>query len=57
MKANREMQHQLLEAEVRKLTKLFKVDPRQVKARIESLIDRGFLERDPNNRAKYIYIP
>lgn len=46
-----------MEAEVKRLTKLFQVNPRMVKARIESLIERNFLKRDDTNRAKYHYVP
>ena len=36
---------------------MFQAQPPLIKKRIESLIEREYLERDPNNRAKYIYKP
>jgi hypothetical protein len=28
-----------------------------IKKRIEDLIERGYMKRDPNQRDKYIYLP
>lgn len=36
---------------------LFKAQPSDVKKRIESLIEREYLERDKDNKAKFIYKP
>jgi hypothetical protein len=36
---------------------LFKAQPKMAKTRIESLIERDYLERDPKEKGKYIYKP
>lgn len=36
---------------------LFKAQPSMIKKRIESLIERDYLERDPSNKSKFIYKP
>lgn len=36
---------------------MFQAQPLLIKKRIESLIEREYLERDPKDRAKYIYKP
>ena len=36
---------------------LFRAQPIDIKKRIESLIEREYLERDSKNKAKYIYKP
>ena len=39
------------------LNPIFKAKPPQIKKRIEDLIDRNYLKRDPNNINVLIYIP
>jgi len=36
---------------------MFQAEPAMIKKRIESLIDREYLERAPNERSKLIYKP
>jgi len=36
---------------------IFMAQPPIIKQRIESLIEREYLKRDDNDRAKYIYLP
>jgi len=36
---------------------MFQAQPLLIKKRIESLIEREYLERDSKDRAKYIYKP
>lgn len=57
MKARKvEMLQELLQAVITQI-QLFKAQPGDIKKRIESLIEREYLERDPANRAKLIYKP
>ena len=57
MKARKTEGHnQLIDAIIRQI-KMFQADPRMIKKRIESLIERDYLERDPNTRGRYIYKP
>lgn len=37
--------------------RLFKPDMKMIKKRIENLIERGFMERNPDDNKKLIYIP
>lgn len=57
MKARRTIDHSNLVGETTKLlaTK-FKPDPFQVKTRIELLIERGYIERDEDDKRIYKYI-
>jgi len=51
MKSRRSLDHNALIAEVAKqLNDKFTADPAFIKKRIESLIEREYLERDPQNR-------
>lgn len=43
--------------EVLKQIQIFVPDPKMIKQRIESLIEREYLERDKNDKGKYIYLP
>merc|ERR1711862_81171 len=56
MKARKTLQHQQLIAEVLPQLAFFKPNPRDIKLRIETLIDREYLERctDNNNTYKYL---
>lgn len=56
MKARKTLQHQQLIAEVLTQLSFFKPDPKVVKRRIEALIDREYLERDPDTPNIYRYL-
>jgi len=57
MKSRKEMEHNALIAEVTtQLTSRFLPHPNVIKKRIESLIERDFLERDKGNWRKYTYL-
>jgi cullin 3 len=56
MKSRKTLDHQLLVSEViRQLSNKFPVEPQFIKKRIEALIEREYMERDPNNRRTYLY--
>jgi len=57
MKARKTLEHNnLIEEVVKQLTSRFPVDPNFIKKRIESLIEREYLERDKENRRIYHYL-
>lgn len=56
MKARKTLSHQQLLAEVLAQLAFFRPDPKLIKKRIESLIDREYLERDPDNPNTYRYL-
>jgi cullin 1 len=56
MKARKTLQHQQLVAEVLSQLRFFSPNPRLVKKRIESLIDREYLERSSDNSSAYNYL-
>lgn len=57
MKTRRRIEHNALLAECTKiLSQKFSPDPVMIKKRIESLIDREYLERDSEDRRFYKYI-
>lgn len=56
MKARKTLQHQQLVAEVLTQLTFFKPDPKVVKRRIEALIDREYLEREPDSQNVYRYM-
>jgi len=57
MKARKTLEHNNLLAEVvKQLSSRFNVDPGFIKKRIESLIDREYIERDKDNRRLYHYL-
>ena len=57
MKSRQQMEHNALIAEVTaQLTSRFLPHPNVIKKRIESLIERDFLERDKGNWRKYSYL-
>lgn len=57
MKSRKEMEHNALISEVTsQLTSRFLPHPNVIKKRIESLIEREFLERDGSNWRKYKYL-
>ena len=57
MKARKELSHALLVQEVLRQMTLFKPDPRNVKQRIEVLLEKEYLERDADDRRTYRYVP
>lgn len=58
MKARGKMNHNQLTSEaIVALTSRFKADPRDIKKRIEHLIEREFLERIPGDMKMYKYMP
>ena len=57
MKTRRKIEHNALIAEATKiLSQKFNPDPTMIKKRIESLIDREYMERDSEDRRFYKYI-
>lgn len=57
MKARRQLDHNSIISEVtRQLAPRFLPNPTLIKKRIESLIERDFIERDPDDRRLYRYI-
>jgi cullin 3 len=57
MKTRKHLQHSLLIAEVTKqLSSRFRPSPPLIKKRIESLIEREYLERDSEDRRIYLYL-
>jgi len=57
MKTRKSLDHQKLVLEATtQLMRHFKPDPKQIKKRIEDLIQREYLERDPNNPTLYKYL-
>ena len=57
MKTRRKIEHNALIAEATKiLCSKFNPDPSMIKKRIESLIDREYMERDNEDRRFYKYI-
>jgi len=57
MKMRKALGHQQLMVEVRQqMQRMFNPDLRMVKKCIESLIERDFLERDPENPSMYKYL-
>ena len=45
-----------IQTECMKLITLFKPQPAMIKKRIESLVEREFLERDPEDRTRFKYV-
>jgi len=56
MKIRKQLGHQQLISEVLTQLSFFKPNSRVIKKRIEALIDREYLERDPNNETFYKYL-
>lgn len=57
MKARKRLDHNSVVSEVtRQLASRFLPNPAVIKKRIESLIEREFLERDPTDRKVYVYL-
>jgi hypothetical protein len=57
MKARKVHSHQLLIEDLISQISLFRAQPIDIKKRIESLIEREYLERDKKDKTKYIYKP
>jgi cullin 3 len=57
MKSRREMALLDLQQETKKLISLFVPDPKMVKRRIDSLMERDYLERHPEKNNVFIYKP
>ena len=56
MKARKALSHQSLLAEVLSQLAFFRPNPKVIKRRIEALIDREYLERDPEVANAYRYL-
>jgi len=56
MKARKTLPHQQLLAEVLSQLAFFRPNPKVIKRRIEALIDREYLERDPEKASTYRYL-
>jgi len=56
MKMRKQLSHQQLVTEVLSQLAFFKPNPKLIKQRIEHLIEREYLERDPNNASMYRYL-
>ena len=57
MKARKELKHNILVAEtVKQLAPRFKPAPVDIKSRIESLLERDFIERDEDDQRLYRYV-
>lgn len=57
MKARRRLDNNTLLEEIFKQRLLFRPQPTQIKARIENLIERGFIRREPEDGNIFIYVP
>jgi len=57
MKSRKEMALLDLQQETKKLISLFVPDPKMVKRRIDSLMERDYLERHPEKNNVFIYKP
>merc|ERR1719254_261530 len=56
MKMRKQLSHQQLVTEVLQQLSTFKPNPKLIKQRIEHLIEREYLERDPNQASMYRYL-
>ena len=56
MKARKTLAHQQLVGEVFSQLSLFRPDGKVIKKRIEALIEREYLERDPDQPNTYKYL-
>jgi cullin 1 len=56
MKMRKQLSHQQLVSEVLTQLAFFKPNPKLIKQRIEHLIEREYLERDPNQASLYRYL-
>ena len=56
MKSRRKLDHTCLVQEVMQTLQMFKPHPTVIKQKIEHLIDREYLERDPDDKSIYRYL-
>lgn len=56
MKGRRQLEHRLLIQDVLQMLSAFRPQISAIKQRIENLISRDFLERDPQNPQIYLYL-
>jgi cullin 1 len=56
MKARKVLSHQMMVSEVLTQLHFFRPQPKLIKKRIEQLIEREYLERDPDDQKSYKYI-
>lgn len=56
MKSRRKLEHTSLIQEVMAALQMFKPSPQVIKSKIEQLIDREYLERDPEDKSAYRYL-
>ena len=56
MKSRKKLDHTNLVQEVMQSLQIFKPHPSVIKQKIEQLIEREYLERDPDERSIYRYL-
>jgi cullin 1 len=56
MKSRKKLDHTTLVQEVIQSLRMFRPNPQTIKQRIEQLIEREYLERDPDDRSMYRYL-
>lgn len=56
MKQKKTLPHALLVAEVIEMLPMFKPTPKKIKQKIEDLIEREYIQRDPNDESTYVYV-
>jgi hypothetical protein len=57
MKSRKVINHNVLVGELLSQLSFFALDPKAIKKRIESLIDREYMKRDLNDNKIYHYLP
>ena len=56
MKSRKKLDHNGLVQEVMMSLRMFKPNPQAIKAKIEALIDKDYLERDQDDKNVYKYL-
>jgi cullin 1 len=56
MKSRKKLEHNQLVQEVMQSLRVFKPNPVQIKTKIEHLIEKDYLERDPDDKNVYRYL-
>ena len=56
MKSRKKLEHNQLVQEVMQSLRVFKPNPVQIKTKIEHLIEKDYLERDPEDKNVYRYL-
>ena len=56
MKSRKKLEHNQLVQDVITTLQMFKPHPQVIKQKIEHLIDREYLERDPDDKSVYRYL-